>query len=101
MRRIAAMASAYGVRLAPHVWSSGVLFAASLHIALAAPNCHIFEVSQARYAPLVYEIFTDPFEIRDGYVCAPTGPGLGFELRPDVAERLPYLPGPAYMCTSA
>ncbi|MBI2872940.1 MAG: mandelate racemase/muconate lactonizing enzyme family protein [Chloroflexi bacterium] len=100
-RRIAAMASAYGVRFAPHVWGSGVLFAASIHIALSAPNCHIFEVSQARYGPLVYEIFTEPFDIREGHVYAPKGPGLGFELRPDVEKRFAYVPGPAYVYTSA
>jgi hypothetical protein len=45
IRRIAALTSAHGVRLAPHAWGSGVLFAASIHVAMAAPNCHI-EVSQ-------------------------------------------------------
>jgi len=29
IRRIAALTSAHGVRLAPHAWGSGVLFAAS------------------------------------------------------------------------
>jgi L-alanine-DL-glutamate epimerase-like enolase superfamily enzyme len=41
IRRIAALTSAHGVRLAPHAWGSGVLFAASIHLAMAAPNCHI------------------------------------------------------------
>jgi len=101
VRRIAAMASAYGVRFSPHLFGSGVLFAASLHIALAAPNCHIFEVAQAPSMPMLHEIFTEPFDIRDGYVYAPTGPGLGFELRPGVTERFPYLPGPTNVYTSA
>ena len=34
-RRIATMASARGVRLAPHAWGSGVLFAAAMHVAMA------------------------------------------------------------------
>ena len=33
IRRIAALTSAHGVRLAPHAWGSGVLFAASIHLA--------------------------------------------------------------------
>ena len=41
IRRIAALTSAHGVRLAPRAWGSGVLFAASIHVAMAAPNCHI------------------------------------------------------------
>ena len=32
IRRIAALTSAHGVRLAPHAWGSGVLFAASIHV---------------------------------------------------------------------
>ena len=36
IRRIAALTSAHGVRLAPHAWGSGVLFAASIHVAMAA-----------------------------------------------------------------
>jgi len=52
IRRIAALTSAHSVRLAPHAWGSGVLFAASIHVAMAAPNCHILEVSQG-YMPMM------------------------------------------------
>lgn len=96
LRRIAAIASAYGVKFAPHVWSSGVLFAASIHMAMSAPNCHIFEVSQGPI-PLIYEVFEEPFDIRDGRVHAPEKPGLGFTLRDDVEERFPYVEGPTYI----
>jgi L-alanine-DL-glutamate epimerase-like enolase superfamily enzyme len=53
----------------------------------------MFEVSQAS-SPLVYEMFEEPFEIKDGYVHAPTAPGLGFTLRTDVEKRFPFVPGP-------
>lgn len=96
VRRIATLAAAYGVRFAPHVWSSGVLFAASIHMAMSAPNCHIFEVSQ-RPIPLIYEVFEEPFEIVNGYVHAPEKPGLGFTLRDDVEERFPFIEGPGYV----
>ena len=96
VRRIATLAAAYGVRFAPHVWSSGVLFAASIHMAMSAPNCHIFEVSQGPI-PLIYEVFEEPFEIVDGYVHAPGKPGLGFTLRDDVEERFPFVEGPGYV----
>ena len=52
IQRIAALTSAHSVRLAPHAWGSGVLFAASIHVAMAAPNCHILEVSQG-YMPMM------------------------------------------------
>jgi L-alanine-DL-glutamate epimerase-like enolase superfamily enzyme len=43
---------------------------------------------------LVYEVFEEPFEIKEGYAQAPTGPGLGFTLRPDVEKRFPHIAGP-------
>jgi D-galactarolactone cycloisomerase len=96
IRRIAALTSARGVRLAPHAWGSGVLFAASIHTAMAAPNCHILEVSQG-YMPMMWELFNEPFDIRpDGTVHAPDRPGLGFTLRQDALERFKYVDGPEY-----
>ena len=96
IRRIAALTSAHGVRLAPHAWGSGVLFAASIHVAMAAPNCHILEVSQG-YMPMMWELFNEPFDIRpDGMVHVPDRPGLGFTLRADALERFRYVDGPEY-----
>ncbi len=95
-RRIATMASARGVRLAPHAWGSGVLFAAAMHVAMAAPSCHILEVSQG-YMPMMNELFEEPFDVRDGRVYAPEKPGLGFTIGDDVFERFEYVDGPEYV----
>ena len=96
IRRIAALTPTRGVRLAPHAWGSAVLFAASIHVAMAAPNCHILEVTQG-YMPMMWELFTEPFDIRsDGTVHAPERPGLGFTLRADALERFKYVDGPEY-----
>ena len=66
IRRIAA----HGVRLAPHAWGSGVLFAASIHVAMAAANCHILEVTQG-YMPMMWDLFNEKFDVRpDGTVHA-------------------------------
>ena len=96
IRRIAAMASAKGIRLAPHAWGSGVLFAASMHVAMSAPNCHILEVSQG-YMPMMNNLFNEPYDIRNGVVHAPQSPGLGFTLRDDALERFEYVPGPEFV----
>jgi L-alanine-DL-glutamate epimerase-like enolase superfamily enzyme len=96
IRRIAALAAARDIRVAPHAWGSGILFAASIHVAMSAPNCHILEVSQG-YMPMMYELFDEPFDIRpDGSVHAPAKPGLGFTLRKDALERFHYVEGPEY-----
>jgi L-alanine-DL-glutamate epimerase-like enolase superfamily enzyme len=73
-----------------------VLFAASIHMAMAAPNCHILEVSQG-YMPMMNELFVEPYDIQDGTVHAPTQPGLGFTLREDALERFKYIPGPEFV----
>ena len=96
IRRIAAMASARGLRVAPHAWGSGVLFAASIHLAMALPNCPILEVSQA-HMPLMNDVFEEEYDVRDGRVHAPQRPGLGFTLREDYAERFAYVEGPEYV----
>lgn len=96
IRRIGAMASARGIRLAPHAWGSGVLFVASIHMAMASPNCHILEVSQG-YMPMMNELFEESYDIRDGTVYAPQMPGLGYTLRDDVFDRFEYVPGPEYV----
>lgn len=96
IRRIAAMASARGLRVAPHAWGSGVLFAASIHLAMAMPNCHVLEVSQA-HMPLMYDLFEEEFDVRDGRVHAPERPGLGFTVREDYDERFAYVEGPEYV----
>ncbi|MCC6458778.1 MAG: mandelate racemase/muconate lactonizing enzyme family protein [Caldilineaceae bacterium] len=93
VRRILALASAYNVKAAPHNWGSGILFAASMHLILSAPNCYIMEVGQA-HNPLIHEIFQEPFAIRDGFVYASERPGLGYTLADDLEERFAFVPGP-------
>jgi L-alanine-DL-glutamate epimerase-like enolase superfamily enzyme len=95
IRRIAALTAAHDLRLAPHAWGAGVLFAASIHVAMSAANCHILEVSQG-YMPMMNELFNEPYDIRDGYVHAPDRPGLGFTLRKDALERFKYVEGPEF-----
>lgn len=95
-RRIAAMASAENLRVAPHAWGSGVLFAASIHVAMATHNCHVLEVSMA-HMPLLFDLFEESFDIRDGRVHAPERPGLGFTIRSDFRDRFEYEPGPEYI----
>ncbi len=97
-RRVAALAHAHGLPVAPHVWGSALLWAASLQLAAATPNCIIFEFCQAYY-PLLYDLLTTPVTVDpDGYVSVPTGPGLGVELQPesDLLRKYPFDSGTRY-----
>jgi L-alanine-DL-glutamate epimerase-like enolase superfamily enzyme len=72
-----------------------VLFAASIHVAMAAPNCHVLEVTQG-YMPTMWDLFNEPFDIRpDGMVHVPGRAGL-FTLRADALERFRYVDGPEF-----
>ena len=63
--------------------SSALLWAASLQLAAATPNCVTFEFCQAYY-PLLYDLLTTPVAVdADGYVSVPARPGLGVELQPE------------------
>ena len=95
MVRIAALASAMEVQLAPHCWGSALLWAANLQLAGALPNYYLFEFGQA-YSPLLYELVTQPVKAeRDGSVEIAGGPGLGVEIIPDAERRFPFDPAAA------
>ncbi len=93
-KRIANLAYTWNIQMAPHVWGSGLLFAASLQLAAAIPNYYIFEFCQAPN-PLFSDLFTESLKVgKDGFVDIPNKPGLGFELQPDLEKRFPYVAQP-------
>ncbi len=74
-RLIAGMAEASYVALAPHCPLGPIAFAASLQLDASIPNFLIQE-----HASLGEGYLTEPFQVRDGYVDLPQGPGLGIAL---------------------
>lgn len=94
-KRIAAMASAYGVPVAPHCWWSGVGLMATLHFIASTPGCLIAEFSRAPYA-LREELLVEPLSVKDGYIELPEVPGLGVRLTEEIIHRYPFQPGPTW-----
>jgi L-alanine-DL-glutamate epimerase-like enolase superfamily enzyme len=86
-REIAALASETGVEVVPHCFSTGVLTAASLHFVAALERPTLSEYSIAA-SPLVGELLTAPFVLRDGCLEVPRQPGLGVSLDEAVVKRL-------------
>lgn len=85
VRRIAAMAEAHGVTLAPHCPLGPIAFAASLQIDFATPNALIQETSlgihyNADHDLLDYLVDISVFDFTDSHIARPTGPGLGIEI---------------------
>jgi len=86
-RQIAELARGRSVEVVPHCFSTGVLVAASLHVVavLDRPTWSEFSVADS---PLVNGILATPFELVDGRLRVPTGPGLGIELDEEMVHRL-------------
>ena len=99
VRRIAAMAEAYDVALAPHCPLGPIALAACLQVAAATPNFAIEEMSLGIHYNregadlLTYLAEPGVFDVADGHVAVPTGPGLGIALdeeRIRAAAREPH-----------
>jgi galactonate dehydratase len=92
-RKIAAMAEAYDVAVAPHCPLGPIALAACLQLDAVSYNCFIQEQSLGIHYNgandlLDYAANKDVFRYEDGYVTIPGGPGLGIEIDEEyVRER--------------
>jgi len=81
IRKIAAMADAFGVKFGSHHGKSGVGMLANLHMQCAAPNSGYLEYmyDPGFWNPEGFQAgFIEPYPIdKEGYVHAPDQPGLG------------------------
>ena len=84
-RKIAAMAEAFDVAVAPHCPLGPIALAACLQVDFTTPNAFIQEQSAGIHYNEGYDLLNylkDPsvFAYRDGYAELLTGPGLGIEI---------------------
>ena len=94
-KRIATLALAANLRLAPHVWGGAVGLAAACHFIAAQPASP--HVDHPPYPQMLEYDMSDnalrthllkmPLELEQGHVVLPQGPGLGIELDPATVER--------------
>ncbi len=85
-KKIATMAEAYYVLMAPHVWGGPVITAAALQIDANIPN---FLVQESIYKSRDFfdDIVKEPFEWKDGDLIPPERPGIGIELDEKKLEK--------------
>jgi L-alanine-DL-glutamate epimerase-like enolase superfamily enzyme len=84
--RIAALASAANLRLAPHLWAGAPAFAAGMHLAAVSPAAHILEYSLGAN-PMIHGLVEESFPVVGGMLQIPDRPGLGITVRADFLER--------------
>jgi L-alanine-DL-glutamate epimerase-like enolase superfamily enzyme len=77
--KIAAMADAYEVNVAPHNFYGHLATMMSAHFCAVAPNLRIMEIDVDR-VPWYDDLVTVKPQIKDGHLMLPTGPGWGTEI---------------------
>lgn len=88
LRKVAGMAEAANLEVAPHTWGNGIGLLANLHLAAACPNCEWLEFPNEPGSGFTLEardqMLAEPLRIdNDGAVCVPDRPGFGFVLDED------------------
>jgi len=92
-RKIAAMAEAHYIPVAPHNACSPVGTMASLHVAACTPNFKIQETFDDMVEPWVRDAIIGRPLVKDGYFDLPDKPGLGVDLDEKVIAEHPPMEG--------
>jgi galactonate dehydratase len=87
-KKIAAMAEAEYVTVAPHSPLGPVSTAVATHFAASTGNFVILEY-QPDQEGAVRQLVREPLKLVDGHIQIPEGPGLGIELNEEVYARFP------------
>lgn len=85
-KRAAALCRAFGIHYVPHNTTKGIGFAAAIHLAASSPECSSFYEYNIETNSTRERYLKQPFEVKDGHVLVPHGPGLGIELDEELME---------------
>jgi L-alanine-DL-glutamate epimerase-like enolase superfamily enzyme len=90
-RKIATLAEAWRLPIAPHDCTGPVVLAASTHICLAMANALIQETVRAYHRGWYNDVAMGVPPIERGQITVAPGPGLGIDLHPELADRFTLL----------
>jgi galactonate dehydratase len=91
MKKIAAMAEANYVMVAPHNPMGPVATVVNVHFAASTPNFKILEYHPDDTSPRK-DLLKEPLMVKNGYLELPTKPGLGIELNEEAFKNYPPKP---------
>ena len=83
--KVAALAAAYQLELAPHCWGSAFSFMAGVNLAFASPSSSIIEFSLGGN-PMMYDLVHEKIEVNNGRIDSPKTPGLGMNVNWDFVK---------------
>ncbi len=89
-KKIAVIAELYNAQIAPHIYCGPVAHAAAAHVGFSAPNFLILETIQTKFHDAILK---KPLHWEQGFLHAPSEPGLGIELDEEALLSHPYTPG--------
>ncbi|HWE73143.1 MAG TPA: mandelate racemase/muconate lactonizing enzyme family protein [Stellaceae bacterium] len=89
--RIATLADAYEVQVAPHNFCGDLATLMSAQLCAAIPNCRIMEY-EVDDVPWKHDFVTHPPLIEDGYLVIPTRPGWGADVNEEAVRAHPVKP---------
>jgi len=84
--RIGTIASAFNLRLAPHLWAGAPCFFAGLHVCAASPSSFAIEFSLGAN-PMIHDIIDESVVAKDGMIEFPEKPGLGFTMNEAMLDK--------------
>jgi len=93
--KVAALADAAGIRMAPHACEGPIGGIASLHVDAAIPNFLCQEICGAVQSKEINAVWEDimgfaAMRMVDGRYPLPQAPGLGFEIKESVLSKYPF-----------
>lgn len=95
-KKIAAMAEAVGIGIAPHNPAGPVAGAAALHFAVATPN-HIIQEEMVGAVPWYRDVVLEtPVRMEQGCWLVPDTPGLGIDIDLQEAAKYPFQQEPIH-----
>jgi len=89
-KKIAAMAEVYNAQVAPHLYAGPVEWAANIQLAANIPNLLMVETIGAGAIGFAGDLIKGSIHWEDGFIHAPTAPGLGITFDEELARANPY-----------
>lgn len=87
MKKVAAMAEAFNAQMAPHLYAGPIEWAANIHLAASIPNILMAESIET---PFHDALIKGSIRVDNGFIDAPTAPGLGIDVDEDLARQNPF-----------
>lgn len=87
MKKTAAIAEVFNAQMAPHLYAGPIEWAANIQLAVSIPNLLLAETIETKFHD---DLIKGSIRVEDGFIPAPTAPGLGIEVDEALAREHPY-----------